>query len=87
MIVRDMLDRRLPSEKVASAAGLRYKPERVFKQARLFSSEELVSFHRLLFELENRIKSAGVDERYLLEDMLYRICRTGKKRLARGRSA
>jgi len=87
MIVRDMLDRRLPSEKVASAAGLRYKPERVFKQARLFSSEELVSFHRLLFELENRIKSAGVDERYLLEDMLYRICRTGKKHLARGRSA
>jgi len=77
LTVRDLLDRKLPHDKVAEIAGLGRWRDRVFRQARMFSTTELHRIHRLLFELENSIKSAGVDERYLLEYTIYRICRAG----------
>ena len=87
LTVREMLERDVPTQKIAQEAGLRFRPEQVIRQARLFKLEELRRFNRLLFDLENGIKSAGVDERFLLEDTVYRICRTGGAGSATGRSS
>ena len=87
LMVREMLERNMPTQKIAQEAGLRFRPEQVIRQARLFKLEELRRFNRLLFDLENGIKSAGVDERFLLEDTVYRICRTGGAGGATGRSS
>ena len=87
LTVRELLDRKVPHDKVADIAGLGRWRDRVFRQARMFSVRELQRFFRLLFELENSIKSAGVDERYLLEYTIYRICRAGRGNPAGKRSA
>jgi DNA polymerase-3 subunit delta len=87
MTVRELLDRGLPPDRVAETAGLRFGKERVFHQARLFTADELRRCLRLLFELENGIKSAGIDERFLIEDTVYKICRTGGRHAAVSGSA
>jgi DNA polymerase-3 subunit delta len=87
LMVKEMLDRRVPHEKVASIAKLGRWSDRLFRQARLFTAADLRSIHRWLFELEDSIKSAGVDERFLLEYIVYRICRSGGGTPAADRSA
>ena len=75
MIVRDMVDRRLARDKIIEAAGLRFYADRTVSQARAFSASELDEISRCLFKLENDIKSAGIDERFLLERAVLAICR------------
>ena len=75
IIIRSLLEKRLPRQEVIAKAGLRYRPDRVFEQARQFSSAELRRAHRLLFDLENSIKSAGPEDRFMLEACVLNICR------------
>lgn len=74
MIVRDLMDKRLARQEVISRAGIRFRPDRILDQARQFGARDLRWIHRKLFDLENKIKSAGPDERYLLEDFIISVC-------------
>jgi DNA polymerase-3 subunit delta len=85
LVVRSLLDKRLPPQEVAAKAGIRYYADRVLAQARLFSLAELRLILRLLYELEDGIKSAGPDERFLFEACLLKICRAkGNRKAAEG---
>jgi DNA polymerase-3 subunit delta len=87
LMVKEMLGRRVPHDKAAEIARLGRWKDRIFRQARLFSAAELRGIYRRLFELEDSIKSAGVDERFLLEYIIYRVCRSGRSDSAADRSA
>lgn len=86
LTVRSMLDRRLPEEEIIALAGLRFRPGQVIGQARAFSGGELRGIYRGLFDLEDGMKSSGVDARFLLEKSVLGICRSGGARSRRTRS-
>lgn len=75
--VKALLLQKHPPQEVARIAGIRYFADRVLAQAKAYNANELLNAYTILFELENAVKSAGIDERFLLENSIIRICSTG----------
>jgi DNA polymerase III delta subunit len=76
IIIKSMLSKRMPPQEIARAAGIRFFVERTIAQARGFRPQELLDAYKQLFYLENSFKSAGIDERFLLEKYILEMCQS-----------
>lgn len=72
--VKSLLGKRMSAQDIGVAAGIRFYVERSIEQAKAFSAAELMNAYDVVFAMENGIKSAGVDERYILERGVIAIC-------------
>jgi DNA polymerase III delta subunit len=74
--VRASLQQRKTAQEIQNELNIRFYVERIIKQARAFSAKELLDAYHKLYDLENSLKSAISDERFVLEKSLYDICAT-----------
>lgn len=74
LTVKSLLIRKLPMPEIQKAAGIRFFVERIVANARSFGAPELLAAYDALFHLEDSIKSAGIDARFLMEKCIIDIC-------------
>lgn len=73
--VKSLLMKKLSLPEIQKAAGIRFFAERIVNNARSFGAPELLAAYNALFKLEDSIKSAGIDARFLMEKCIIDICR------------
>ena len=83
--VKSLLLKKRTIPEIVKEAGIRFYAERIIKQAKSFSTPELVQAYDSLFTMENSIKSAGIDERFLLEKNIIEICTAKTEQFAGAR--
>lgn len=74
LVVKSLEQKRLTPKEIAVEAGIRYFADRVLAQARGFGAKELISAYNRLFHLEDALKSAGIDARFLMEKWILEVC-------------
>ena len=75
LTVKSLLLRKLSLPEIQKQAGIRFFAERIVANARSFAAPELLAAYDTLFHLEDSIKSAGIDARFLMEKCIIDICR------------
>jgi DNA polymerase-3 subunit delta len=74
LVVKSMLIQKKSPQEIARQAGLRFFVERTIAQARGYSGQELLTAYRGLYYMENSMKSAGADPRFILEKYIIETC-------------
>lgn len=72
--VRSMVQQKRSLQEIQTELKIRFFAERVVAQSKAFTPRELLDAYQRLYDLENKLKSAAADERYLLEKALFDIC-------------
>lgn len=74
LILKDLMQRGAPQRQLAERAGIKFRFDRAAAQAKAFRLAELHDIYKSLFDLENSIKSAAVEARWLFERLVLQIC-------------
>jgi len=72
--VRSLLQQGKSARDIQQELNIRFFVERIISQSKAFKPSELLAAYQRLYALEDSLKSASADERFILEKTIYDIC-------------